>query len=113
MEDDGRGEIEKVSGGVFEVGGLEIENGEIEIRAEELEDGVGFNDDVLGFREFIAEAGHGFSKEALLSTHPERTCSAGNEEARGARLARAMALLGDGVRVVGGDPVASLAIRGA
>ena len=105
--------IQELSCGCFEVFRCGVENREIEIGAQEFHDAVGFDDDIAGPFEMLAEAWHGFGESSLLGANPEYARGSGNQKARGVGLTRSVALFRDRPGVVTGCAIAGLAIGGA
>lgn len=105
--------IQELSCRCFEVFGCGVENRQIQIGAQEFHDAVGFDDDVAGTFEVLAEAGHGFGESSLLGANPEYARGSGNQKARAVRFTRPVALFRDRPGMIAGCAIAGLAIGGA
>src|SRR2546423_15296870 len=64
--------------------GLEVSDGwikycQVEVGPEEAQHAVGFDQDIYSGCDLASDTRHGFSKLALASTNPERTCGRSEE----------------------------------
>ena len=107
------GSVEEGLRRAFEVGGPRIQDGQVEIGLEESQNAVGFDDDVLGSGQDLADSGHGFGETSLLGADPPGMGGAGGQETRAIGFAGAVSFFGHGPGVVGGGAVTGFAIGGA